>query len=325
MEEIIKDVYRVQIPMPKNPLKYLNSYFIKGDRFNLIVDTGLNHKEAERILFSAINDLSFLPGNTKLFITHMHSDHCGLCIKLNKKGMDVLINPIDGEVINNPMNWEKMIGFAKDMGMPHDRLNDARMGHPGYRFRPIGTMKYIPLKDNEIIDMGNFVFRTIHTPGHTKGHLCLYEEEKKLFISGDHILMEITPNISQWQEDTYPLQEYLYSLKKIKDLKVDLVLPGHRSIFSDLKKRVEELEIHHKKRLDEVFDIVESHPGICAYEVASLMNWDMDYRSWEEFPMGQKWFATGEAQAHLNYLEHMGRLVSKKADKIIYFEKGVIS
>ncbi len=116
MRQIIDNIFNIQIPMPKNPLKYLNSYFIKGDNYNLIVDTGLNHPGAERILFSAIDELNFSPQNTKLIITHMHSDHCGLGVKLNQNGFKVYVNPLDGEIINNPVDWDKMIDFAKKIG-----------------------------------------------------------------------------------------------------------------------------------------------------------------------------------------------------------------
>jgi len=319
MTQVIDDIFNIQIPMPRNPLKYLNSYFIKGENYNLIIDTGLNHPEAEKILFSAIDKLKFFPENTKLIITHMHADHCGLGAKLNKKGFEVWVNPIDGKIINNPTHWEKMIEFAKKLGMPLDRLDEAKMQHPGYRFRPMGKIEYNDIQDGDIFDLGNFRFRAIHTPGHTQGHMCLLEEQKKIFVSGDHILFNITPNISQWEPNSSPLQDYLQSLKKVRELEVELVLPGHRRIFRDLKARVDELFMHHKRRLKEVLEIVLDHPGLSAYDVASFMSWDMDYKSWDEFPMGQRWFATGEAQAHLNYLCEQGKLRFEENQVIRYY------
>lgn len=321
MEKILDNLYQVQIPMPKNPLKYLNSYFIRGEKFNLIIDTGLNHKKSEEILMKAIVDMDFSPVNTKLFITHLHADHCGLGVKLNKMGMEVIVSDSDGKIINSPGDWEKMLEFAKKLGMPLDRLEEARDQHPGYRFRPIGKINYTPIKDGDNLDLGNFKFTIIHTPGHTMGHLCLYEKEKKIFISGDHILDEITPNISQWRENTTPLKDYLKSLDKIKDLPVSLVLPGHRRVVYDLKNRVHELQKHHEKRLNEVLDILKKHPGLTAYEIASYMTWDMSYKTWDEFPMGQKWFATGEAQAHLDYLCDKGLVYYEDNDKFKYFLK----
>jgi len=62
--------------------------------------------------------------------------------------------------------------------------------------------------------------------------MCLYEPDKKIFVSGDHILADITPNISTWNELANPLKEYLSSLDKVYPLDVSLVLPGHRSLIT---------------------------------------------------------------------------------------------
>ena len=82
---------------------------------------------------------------------------------------------------------------------------------------------------------------------------------------------------------------------------IDLVLPGHRGLISDCRGRISELERHHQARLEEVLDILQQGP-LSAYQIASQMTWDMSYGSWEQFPFYQKWFATGEALAHLAHL-----------------------
>ena len=66
--------------------------------------------------------------------------------------------------------------------------------------------------------------------------MCFYEEENKILISGDHILFDITPNITRWPELDNSLKVYLASLEKVKDLDVNLVLPGHRNMMSDHRK-----------------------------------------------------------------------------------------
>ena len=54
--------------------------------------------------------------------------------------------------------------------------------------------------------------------------------------------------------------------------------------------------------------IVQREPGLTAYQVASRMTWDIKADSWEAFPLNQKWFATGEALAHLEYLMEAGQV-----------------
>jgi glyoxylase-like metal-dependent hydrolase (beta-lactamase superfamily II) len=139
-------------------------------------------------------------------------------------------------------------------------------------------------------------------------------------MCGDHILFDITPNITLSFEDRNPLKEYLTSLDKVYDLDVELVLPGHRSIFRNQKERIRELKQHHEARLREVICILEKG-RVNAFQVASQMTWDIGYKSWELFPPAQKLFAFGEALAHLKYLEEEGQVAREIEDeRIMFFE-----
>jgi glyoxylase-like metal-dependent hydrolase (beta-lactamase superfamily II) len=148
--------------------------------------------------------------------------------------------------------------------------------------------------------------------------MCLYEPDKKIFVSGDHILNDITPNILLWSDEWNPLKEYLASLDKVYKLDIELVLPGHRGIFRDCKKRIQELKHHHQDRLDEIVSILEKGSKN-AFQVASKMSWDILSDSWDLFPVSQKWFATGEALAHLKYLKKKGIIRSEMRKQKIVF------
>ncbi len=131
-----------------------------------------------------------------------------------------------------------------------------------------------------------------------------------MFISdGDGAVMS--------DEDS-PLEDYLKSLDKVANLDIQLVCPGHRRIFKECKKRIMELKEHHRRRLEEIIKILNSGAKN-AYQVASVMRWDIDYRSWDEFPVLQKWFATAEAIAHLKHLEEKEIIKSEEKDSEIIF------
>jgi len=176
------------------------------------------------------------------------------------------------------------------------------------------------LTDDDTIRTGDYNFRCIETPGHTKGHTCLYEAEKKIFICGDHILIDITPNIQCWSDLENPLKDYLASLEKVRELDVELVLPGHRRVFKNHGERIDELTEHHYRRIEEVLTILNNEAKN-AYQVASGMSWDINCDSWEQFPLAQKWFATGEAIAHLRYLEEDRSIFRKKGEEKILFSR----
>ncbi len=100
---------------------------------------------------------------------------------------------------------------------------------------------------------------------------------------------------------------YLASLDKTAVLEVDQVLPGHRRLIGDHRTRIEELKRHHAARLAEALGILNNGP-LSAFETAAQMTWDIRCDTWDEFPVMQQWFATGEAISHLRYLEEEGKV-----------------
>jgi glyoxylase-like metal-dependent hydrolase (beta-lactamase superfamily II) len=127
-------------------------------------------------------------------------------------------------------------------------------------------------------------------------------------FTGDHVLFDITPNITSWPSVDDSLGDYLDSLRLIREFPVKLALPGHRGT-GDFHARVDELLRHHEARLAEAEHIVRSNPGLSAYELAGRMQWQIRSANWEEFPAPQKIFAVGECLSHLNYLLLRGVIV----------------
>lgn len=308
IKEVLPNVHMVEIPLPKNPLKALNSYVIKAPEGNLIIDTGMNREECSKVMFSALKELEVNLGETDFFITHMHADHSGLVSTLATDTSRVYCSGPDAEVINYTDSWEPVLNAAYKNGFPKEELEHVMERHPGYKYAPKEQVEFSIVKEGDVISIGDYQFRCVITPGHTMGHMCLYEPRKKILVSGDHILDDITPNISQYRfEERSSLHEYLASLDKVRQLDIELVLPGHRKIIKDHRKRIEELKHHHEIRAAEILSILEKGGGN-AYAIASRMSWDIDCPSWEQFPTPQKWFATGEAIAHLKYLEKEGKV-----------------
>lgn len=320
VEEILTNLYRIEVPLPKNPLKALNSYVIKAPERNLVIDTGMNREECKKAMCSGLRKLSVDPKETDFFITHIHADHMGLVSTLASDASIIYFNQPDANFFNDAGIWDDIRNFARKNGFPEKELNEALEKHPGRKYRATGQPKFHILKEGDIIKIGDYLFKCVETPGHTEGHICLYEPQRKILVSGDHILHDITPNISAWSEKENPLNEYLASLDKIYDFEIELVLPGHRRIFRNCKERIQELKHHHQVRAEEILSILEKG-SMDAYQVASRMSWDMSYKSWDLFPASQKWFATGEAIAHLQYLEEKGLVQSQLREQKILYSK----
>ncbi len=320
IEELLPGLYRMDVPIPNNPLKSLNSYVLKSDERNLVIDTGMNRPECLNAMEAGLGELGVDLERTDFLITHMHADHSGLAATIPASGSVVFCSQQDADIINaDDSHWELMRIFVRTGGFPAEEFDNAIQKHPGYKYRARDYIDFAILAEGDPVNVGDYHFRCMITPGHTQGHLCLYEAEKKIFISGDHILNDITPNISLWSDDIDPLADYIISLDRVGRLDIDIVLPGHRTIFRNCRERIEELKKHHRTRADEVLSIL--HQGSQdAYEVASQMTWDMTYDSFDEFPIAQKWFAAGEALAHLKYLEGL-RQVKREAGPVILFSR----
>ncbi len=319
IEQVREDLYRAEIPLPRNPLKATNSYIVRGENRNLIIDTGMNRPECKSALMWALDQLKIDLQQTDFFVTHLHADHVGLVGDLSAEGALIYFNQPDADILNYKDLWQLVCSLAGKHGFPEELVDQAIDSHPGQRYSPKNPVDFTMVVEGDVIDCGDYSFRCFHTPGHTAGHTCLYEPNLKYFFSGDHILGDITPNISTWLDDSDPLGEYFNSLDRVHALDVELVLPGHRSLITDCRARIEQLKEHHAVRLEEVLNILYNNAPLSAYEVAAQMTWDLIADDWEEFPLMQKWFATGEALAHICHLEALGKIERIAKEKTLLF------
>ena len=307
VEEVWPNIFRMEIPLPANPLKAINSYVVRGGNKFLIIDTGMNRPECLEAMQSSLKELRVDLQQADFFITHVHADHFGLVSELVTDSSKIYFNHPDAEIIKDPHNWEKMGVSAVLNGFPAADLEATIKRHPGHRFHARGPLDLCLLKEGDVIPIGDYAFRCVETPGHTKGHMCLYDPKTKIFFSGDHILGDITPNIALWSDNYDPLQQYLESLDKINEYDINMVLPGHRNLLRHHRQRIAELKKHHEVRAKEALSILEKGKQ-SAYQVASQMTWDIHCDTWEDFPLPQKWFAAAETLAHLQYLRGHGRV-----------------
>ncbi|MCI8341626.1 MAG: MBL fold metallo-hydrolase [Firmicutes bacterium] len=309
------DIYKIDIPLPNNPLRNLNCYVVKTEHENLIIDTGFNIEECYTALKEGLNELDVDMQNTSMFLTHLHSDHVGLAgaimpangnIYMDKTDYEYMVNFIRGE------SWDVIDKKFVSEGFPADEIPLLRETNPARAFAPDESFEAIAVSDGDKIDIGGYEFTCVSTPGHTPGHMCLYLEDKKLMFLGDHVLFDITPNITFWNHVENSLLSYINSLKKIEKFDVATALPAHRKNDMDFYKRIKEILNHHEVRLNECYRIIKENPNINAYDTAGKMQWSMRGRNWLEFPMHQKWFAVGETIAHIDYLLAEGKIQREK-------------
>jgi glyoxylase-like metal-dependent hydrolase (beta-lactamase superfamily II) len=107
------------------------------------------------------------------------------------------------------------------------------------------------VRHGQRLDLAGREWVSIHTPGHTVDHLCLYDPEHGILISGDHVLPSITPHISGVGNGADALKSYIQTLDLVAALDgVRLGLPAHGHPFDDVPGRVDAIKLHHEERME---------------------------------------------------------------------------
>ena len=321
-EQVLPEIFRIEVPIPHSPLKATNAYLIRGEGRNLLVDTGQNRSESLNALNEGLSKLSVDLGATDIFLTHMHADHSGLLPFFKTPTTRIYASAEDADRVNHMLTaddpMKNLYRAALRNGFSPEEAKLAIRRHPGNAAGSQAPLEFSYIEDGDEIQVAEYHFVCIATPGHTQGHVCLYEPEKRFLLSGDHILGDISPNITHFLGDGDPLADFLGSLKKCEALMVEKVLPGHRRIFTDCRGRIRELIEHHQRRAEEVLHILSDAPAT-GYQVAARMTWDMVYRDWAEVAPAQKYFATGEALSHIHFLERKGLVRRREEPEIVWY------
>ncbi|MBI2918789.1 MAG: MBL fold metallo-hydrolase [Chloroflexi bacterium] len=324
--QVAPGIYRVRVPIPDNPLGHLNCYLVEGKNGWLMVDTGWYTPDAFSALEAGLRglDLGFADIAT-IVVTHVHPDHFGLAgrIKQISPKTELVthrweVDLIESRYIRLSDLREKMYQMLARHGVPAadlPLLGSASM--PAIQFVTV-TLPDRTVYGGEIISTGVYDLELIWTPGHSSGHICLYEPQNQVLFSGDHVLPKITPNISRnVQSGDNPLGDFIGSLHKIENLPAKVVLPAHEDTFTDLKGRIGQILVHHHRREAEIKEAISQRP-LSAYDVSSRITWDIPL-AWEQFPALHKRSAVTETLAHLDWMRWKGQVERLEQDGVYLY------
>ncbi|MPM15374.1 Hydroxyacylglutathione hydrolase [bioreactor metagenome] len=213
-----------------------HAYLLNGETCSLLIDTGLG-------IMNIADEVMKLTGKPVIAVaTHIHWDHVGG----HKYFPDFYAHKeelpwLSGEF---PLSIEQV----RDMVVDRCRLPE------GY---DVGTYEFFQgtptrvLADGDEIDLGGRTVRVLHTPGHSPGHMCFWEEDRGYLFTGDLVYIG---TLFAYYPSTDPIA-YKASIEKVAALPVKRVFPAHHDldikpeILSDMKKAFEELEdrglLHH--------------------------------------------------------------------------------
>ncbi|WP_409966853.1 MBL fold metallo-hydrolase [Bengtsoniella intestinalis] len=308
--KLAENLYHLDIPLVGSPLKNLNSYLIVGPQ-SLLIDTGFRQEGCLVALQAELDSLGINRDRLDVFATHLHSDHLGLAPQIVGTAGNIFISQRDLDylaIYGTTQGWREMAKLDVISGFTQEEVDYLWEENPAKSSSPLPYDHYIAVTEGHPFHYGGYTLTCIETPGHTPGHMCLYDQENRRIFTGDHVLFHITPNICRWPGVADSLGDYLHSLAKVSLLDVDQMHTGHRHDRGDYQTRIAQLQAHHQARLADTLQAVVAHPHCNAYMLAGHLRWSIRAKNWEEFPLTQKFFAVGETLAHLDYLRRRGQV-----------------
>jgi len=203
--------------------------FIVGRREFVVIDAASKDESEQNRLFELID--SFIEKGSvckAIIVSHLHKDHFGGETSLKKHlrekfGLDVPLaaHKITAESLRGEVEIEQFI------------------------------------EDEEVFELKDdagaaFELKALHTPGHARGHLCFYDEEKGFLLSSDNVVGAGTVVIAPPEGD---MSDYLSSLERMKNLpNLRFLCGSHGAAVFDAKGKIEEYIAHRRTREQQVLE-----------------------------------------------------------------------
>ena len=218
IERLAEDLHTVEVPNLEGFSGQATNVYIVGRNPATLIDTGSNDHGAT---VSAALDQLRITDVAQIILTHGHGDHAGSALALQQRfGPAVALHPRDFDLLSRLGDELKV-----------DRL----------------------LADADFIEAGPYHFHVLETPGHSPGHVALYEPTLSALFAGDLIsgngtIAVVPPRGS--------MRDYLDSLRRVEPLDIDVIYPGHGPAIKEGKARIVEYIAHRERRSELIYDCV---------------------------------------------------------------------
>ena len=315
-------IHRLAIPTPF-AVGRVNVYLIEDDPLT-VVDSGPNSgsslDELERQIAShghRIEDLGLI------LITHQHIDHIGLVSILAARSgaevaaIDHLVPLVEGyrEAAGEDDAWATETMTRN--GIPSEVVTALASVSRGFRAWGARADVTRTLRDGEELRLRDRTLRAIFRPGHSPTDTVFHDAERRVLLAADHLLAHISSNPLMTRPlDGGPrpqaLVRYLESLRKTREMDLELVLPGHGDPITDHRELIDSRLRLHRRRADKIHGLIAEAGPISAHEVAQ--------RLWGDIAVTQAFLTLSEVIGHTDILQNEGRVREIESDGVVRFE-----
>jgi glyoxylase-like metal-dependent hydrolase (beta-lactamase superfamily II) len=312
-ERLLPGVWRLRLPLPWPGVPHCNAWALAAGDGVVLIDTGMHEPGSLGHLERALDQVGLRLEHVRLVAcTHAHSDHYGQAGPIvDRAGCELWLHPDHAHMTESAEDPEaalaRRLEVARQSGVPEEPLRrwaEARRGQ-GY-----GVARIVEpdreLRDGVTIDSDLGLWEVHETPGHAPSHVCFFQPERRLLVSGDHLLGRVSLYYDYgWTPD--PVGEFLHSLDVVDALDARLCLSGHGRAFTDVHGHVEANRALVAQRLEAAASALGNGP-VTAAEVVPAVHGE------ELTAMTAAWWLA-ETLCYLRHLEREGEARSEPADE----------
>lgn len=277
-----------------------------------LFDAGIGTREGRDALLSGFAAAGLKLGDVRrIFISHGHIDHYGYARAAQEEsGAPVYAHPRDHDKLTGRERTvdrlEKYAAYLGKLGASEDLLAHVRLHwqDTGRMARPVEEV--LPLEPGALLTFARFTAEVLHLPGHTPGLVGLWAARERVFFSDDHLLEVVSPNplldLEGGAEPVHKaLVEYIRSARRVRELPIELVLPGHNAPFSGHAVLIDRLLDFYARRQDRIVALLTARGAQTPAELSAQV-----------FPRAkrsQHFLTLSEVMGNLEVLEEAGRVI----------------
>jgi glyoxylase-like metal-dependent hydrolase (beta-lactamase superfamily II) len=275
-ERVLPGVWRLRLPLPWPGVPHCNAWALAAGDGIVLVDTGMHEPGSLAHLERALDQVRLSLDHVRLLVcTHAHSDHYGQAGPIvARTGAQLWMHP-DHEHMTRAASdpeaaWERRVEVARQSGVP-----EAPLRRWAEQRRAVGSgLSGELVSDRDLLpgvtvasDLGDW--QVVETPGHAPSHVVLHQPDRKLLLSGDHVLGRASLYFDYGYTPD-PVGEYMESLARVRELDVDLILAGHGRPVRDLPRLVDAHEDLVIQALERVREALAEEPRT-PYDIVSFV------------------------------------------------------
>jgi glyoxylase-like metal-dependent hydrolase (beta-lactamase superfamily II) len=311
-ERTLPGVWRLRLPLPWPGIPHCNAWAVAAGDGVVLFDTGMHEAGSMAHLERALDMVGLRIEHVRLVAcTHAHIDHCGQAPAIvERAGCELWLHPNHAHLTRSLDDPEAAVArrleIARSAGVPEEPLRRWTQQRTGAQLGVAGELRPDrDLVDGTTIDTDLGAWEVVETPGHAPSHVCFWQPERRLLISGDHLLGRVSPYYDfGYTRD--PAGEFLASLERVAALDARLCLAGHGRTFTDVAGHIAANRDTVHARLAALEALLRSDGPMTAFDaVPRLYDGQLT-------PMTTTWWL-GETLCYLRHLQVSGRVAGDGA------------